>query len=92
MEPFGPSNSRPVFKAKNVSDTGWSKIVKDNHIRFSLQQDGIIYSGIGFNMSDKFPLLQRQQPVDLVFTLDENEWNNTKTRQLKVIDFQPAVL
>ena len=36
MEPFGPENMRPVFLAKNVMDTGYSKIVKEQHIRFVL--------------------------------------------------------
>jgi len=88
MEPFGPGNVRPVFVAKQLTDYGWSKIVKDNHIRFSLQQDNIIFSGIGFNMADKFSLLQSKKQVDVVFTLDENDWNNQRHLQLKVIDFQ----
>ncbi|HEY1018046.1 MAG TPA: single-stranded-DNA-specific exonuclease RecJ, partial [Sediminibacterium sp.] len=29
MEPFGPENMRPVFIARNVMDTGFSKIVKE---------------------------------------------------------------
>jgi len=88
MEPFGPENMRPVFIAKNVIDSGYSKIVKEHHIRFSLRQDNIVFSGIGFNMADKFYLLQLKNPVDVVFTIDENEWNDQKHLQLKVIDFR----
>ncbi|MEO6313297.1 MAG: single-stranded-DNA-specific exonuclease RecJ [Chitinophagaceae bacterium] len=86
MEPFGPGNTRPVFIVRNVMDNGWSKIVKEQHVKFSLQQDQIVFSGIGFNMAEKFNLLQLKQPLDVVFTLDENEWNGNKTLQLKVID------
>jgi single-stranded-DNA-specific exonuclease len=88
MEPFGPDNPQPIFIVKNVIDTGYSRILKEQHIRFSLQQDNIIFTGIGFNMASKFPLLNLKQPVDLVFTLDENEWNGNKHLQLKVIDFR----
>jgi len=88
MEPFGPENMRPVFIAKNVCDTGYSKIVKEQHIRFSFKQDNIILTGIGFNMSDKFHLLQAKKPIDVVFTIDENEWNEQKNLQLKVIDIR----
>ncbi len=88
MEPFGPENMRPVFIARNVTDTGYSKIVKEQHIRFSLKQDNIIFTGIGFNMSEKFYLLQMKSPVDIVFTIDENEWNDQKNLQLKMIDFK----
>ncbi|MBL0881873.1 MAG: single-stranded-DNA-specific exonuclease RecJ [Chitinophagaceae bacterium] len=86
MEPFGPDNMRPVFIAEKVYDTGFSKIVKEQHIRFVVKQRNITLTGIGFNMSNKFELLQQQQPLDLVFTLDENEWNGEKSIQLKIID------
>lgn len=90
MEPFGPENTRPVFISRYVADTGYSKIVKDLHIRFVLKQGGTTLTGIGFNMADKFPLLEQRKPVDIVYTIDENEWNGTTTLQLKVIDFRPS--
>ena len=88
MEPFGPENMRPVFIAKKVLDTGHTKIVKEQHIKFVLQQDGITLSGIGFNMQDKFALLQTKKPIDIVFTIDENNFQGNKSLQLKVIDFR----
>ena len=88
MEPFGPGNLRPVFMAKRVYNSGYSRIVKEQHIKFSLRQDNILFNGIGFGLAEKFKLLEMNQPVDIVFTLDENEWNNEKHLQLKVIDFR----
>ena len=88
MEPFGPENMKPVFIVKKVMDTGFSKIVKEQHIRFSVRQNKIAFSGIGFNMAEKFHLLQMQKPLDIVFTLDMNEWNGEKNLQLKVIDLR----
>ena len=88
MEPFGPGNPKPVFVVRKVYNTGQSKIVKENHIKFSLTQDNQTFSGIGFNLAAKFHLLEQRQPVDIVFTLDENEWNNQKTLQMRVIDLQ----
>ena len=86
MEPFGPENMRPTFIAKKVRDTGFSKIVKDLHLRFSVKQKDIHLTGIGFNIADKFELLQMNQPLDIVFTLDMNEWNGEKNLQMKVVD------
>lgn len=88
MEPFGPENMRPVFIAKKVYDTGFSKIVKEQHIRFVIQQNKQSITGIGFNMANKFHLLQMNAPLDIVFTLDLNEWNGEKSVQLKVIDLR----
>jgi single-stranded-DNA-specific exonuclease len=88
MEPYGPDNMRPVFVARNVEETGFSKIVKEAHVKFVLKQKNINFSGIGFNMADKFHLLQMQEPLDIVFCIEENEWNNTTSLQLKVIDLE----
>jgi single-stranded-DNA-specific exonuclease len=88
MEPFGPYNMRPVFITKNVSDTGYSKIVKELHVRFVVKQDNVTFTGIGFNLADKFYLLQMKKTVDIVYTLDENEWNGEINLQLKVIDIR----
>lgn len=90
MEPFGPDNMRPVFIAKNVKDAGFSKVVKDLHLRAVLKQHDTILSGIGFNLADKFPLLQNNQSVDIVFAIDENEWQGNTSLQIKLIDLRPA--
>jgi single-stranded-DNA-specific exonuclease len=39
-------------------------------------------------MAEKFPLLESKKPIDVVFTLDENEWNGNKQLQMKVIDIR----
>lgn len=91
MEPYGPGNMRPVFISRDVKNAGYSKIVKEQHIRFVVNQDGFTITGIGFNLSDKFPVLEKSSSVDIVFTIDENEWNNTKNLQLKVIDFREHI-
>ena len=88
MEPFGPENMRPVFIAKNVMDTGYSKVVKENHIKFVLEQNGVVLTGIGFNLKEKESLLKQQLPLDIVFTLDLNTWNQMEVVQLKVLDLK----
>ncbi|MGZ2980100.1 hypothetical protein, partial [Pseudomonas aeruginosa] len=59
---------------------------KDLHIRFVVRQHNITFSGIGFNLAEKFSILQSGKPFDIVFTIDENEWQGQKSLQLKVID------
>ena len=79
---------RPVFVAKNIEETGYSKIVKEQHLRFVVKQNNISFTGIGFNMAGKFELLQMKKPLDIVFTIDKNEWNGNTSLQLKVIDIR----
>ncbi|MEO6232045.1 MAG: single-stranded-DNA-specific exonuclease RecJ [Ferruginibacter sp.] len=88
MEPFGPENMRPVFIATNVMDTGYSKIVKESHIRFVLQQHDRTITGIGFNLAGNFHILEQKKPMDILFTIDQNEWNGETSLQLKMIDFR----
>ena len=88
MEPFGPDNLRPVFVASRVMDTGFSKIVKEQHLRVSIRQDNTSITGIGFGMAEKLALLQMKQPVDIVFKIDENEWNGEKSLQIRVVDIR----
>jgi single-stranded-DNA-specific exonuclease len=88
MEPYGPGNLRPVFITKKVQNTEWTRIVKEQHIRFVVKNENITLTGIGFNLAEKFSLCEKNKPIDLVYTIDENEWNGQTNLQLKVIDFR----
>lgn len=90
MEPFGPENMTPVFIARRVVDTGFSKIVKENHLRLVVKQGDLTFTGIGFNMAGKFDLVKDRQPFDVVFKIDENEWNGQKTLQLRIEDIRAS--
>ncbi len=89
MEPFGPGNMAPIFIAKNVVDTGFSKVVKESHLRIVAQQGHFTFSGIGFSMAEKYKLIENRQPFDLVFKIVENEWKGNKTLQLRIEDIKP---
>ena len=90
MEPFGPENPKPVFISRGVSDTGFSRILKEKHLRLQLRQDDVLFSGIAFNMADKMPVVKSGKPFDIAFTLDLNEWNGEKSLQLKICDIKAA--
>ena len=91
MEPFGPENSKPIFVSLGVVDSGDSRFLKEKHIRVLLKQHDIIFSGIAFNMADKWPLVQAGVPLDIVYTLDLNEWKGEKRLQLKILDIKKSV-
>jgi single-stranded-DNA-specific exonuclease len=90
FEPMGPDNLHPVFVTRRAVNTGYSKVVKEKHLRFSVRQNGVTISGIGFGMADKIDLLTAGAPVDIVYRIDENEWNGQKNLQLRVIDVKPS--
>ena len=91
FEPFGPQNMSPVFLTKNVKDTGYAKpLGKDNeHLKLFVKQNGSEgFGAIGFNLGSKLELTKNQKPVEMVYHLDENEFNGTVTVQLRIKDFR----
>lgn len=89
--PFGPANMRPVFMTRHVFDyKGYSKVVKDMHIKFCVHQHGgFVMDGIGFGMVDKFDIIS-SGPFDIVYTIHENEYRGNVNLQMRVIDIRPA--
>ena len=94
MAPFGPNNMRPVFYSTNCVDSGQTRVVgKDqSHLRLSVQTENGSLVGIGFGMAQHFDYINSGAPFDLLFTLDENEWNGTVSLQLKVKDIRPTAI
>jgi len=91
--PFGPQNMKPVFRVNNVQDTGYARTVgKDNgHLKckFFSGKNPKKFDAIGFGLGDKLSLLKNKNKVDVLFTLEENEWNGIKSLQFMLKDIQP---
>ena len=90
MEPFGPDNEPPIFLLRNVTDTGYSKIVKEDHLRFVVKQGNHRIAGIGFGLAKKSNLLLSGDPIDLVCHIEENEYQGNITLQIRVLDIRAA--
>lgn len=91
MEPFGPENPHPVFCVRNVRNTG-TRIVKEDHVRFEVEQSGHSMAGIGFGLAEKLQSISSLDYLDIIFTLEENHFRDTVSLQMKVIDFDAAGL
>ncbi len=86
MAPFGPENMKPVFVTRHVKDSSWSKIVKEDHIKFSVKKNkNTIIDGIGFGLAPKYELV-KTSPFDIVYQIDENEWQGNVKLQMIVKD------
>ena len=90
MEPFGPDNMRPIFIAHKVHDTGYTKIVKDQHISCSFKQGKNTIRGIGYNMPQHIDVIKSGNPFDIVFQLQLNEWQGTQSVQIQIMDIKPS--
>lgn len=92
FEPFGPANMKPVFVSRNMYDyQGNSVVVKDMHLRIvAHQRHGAIAEGIGFGLADKYSIV-KEGPFDMVYCIEENEYNGAMRLQVRVIDIKPSV-
>jgi single-stranded-DNA-specific exonuclease len=91
FEPFGPQNMTPVFVTRQVVDSGYAKTLgKDNeHLRlFVKQKQAPGIAAIGFGLGKKIALVKDKKPFDMVYCIDENEYNGTVALQLRVKDIQ----
>ncbi len=91
FEPFGPENMTPVFMAKNVVDTGYGKAIgqQEEHLKLFVKQTNSEGFGvIGFGLGKKLELTQNNQPFEIAFCIDENEFNGNVTVQLRAKDIR----
>ncbi len=89
MAPFGPQNLRPVLLSKNLQVVGSPGIVGKNHLKFKVQQNGVVIDAIGFNLGDKFyRLTPGEKNLDLAYVVEENEYMGRTTLQLRIKDLR----
>ena len=91
FEPFGPENMRPVFWTENVFDTGYAKTIgqQEEHLKLFIRQgksEGFV--AIGFGLGNKISAVENRKPFQAVFSLEENEWNDQKSIQIKLRDLK----
>ena len=86
--PFGPKNRNPVFVSKNVRDTGFSRLLKNNHLKLSIKQgESVTLPGIAFGKGNLFSDIQNND-FHICYTLNENNWNGKTALQLNVKDIK----
>jgi single-stranded-DNA-specific exonuclease len=89
FSPFGPQNMRPVFISKHLRDTGYSKLVKNEHIKLVIHQDSCKpVEGIAFNMGHHMNKLAGKKPFEACFVLEENTFKGKSRLQMNVKDLR----
>ncbi len=89
--PHGPGNMTPTFVCRNVFDTGWGRVVGNNHLKldvFQKSNPNIRFATMAFDKGDYINFFQRKTPMDIVFKIQENEYNGANTIQLMIEDLK----
>lgn len=90
--PFGPGNMKPVFATKRVFDYGNSRMVgkEQEHLKLELTDASSenVMNGIAFRMSEYNEPLKALNPLDICYTLEENNFNGNTSTQLMIKDIK----
>lgn len=89
--PFGPENMKPMFVTHNVIDSGFSRIVGDNHLKLDLlpvNGDKTRFPAIAFNMGEFYSDISTKKPFSICYTIEEKEWNGNVSLELNVKDIK----
>lgn len=87
--PFGPGNMQPVFSSKDVYSNGFVRVVGENHLQISIQQDdSIAFSAIAFGHAEHYPLISKGLPFNVAYTIEENTWRGVTSIKLNIKDIK----
>jgi single-stranded-DNA-specific exonuclease len=87
LEPFGHANPTPVFLSREVIVRD-ARVVGEDHLKMILSDGRKVWDAIAFRQGGWAEKLPRR--IDIVYTLDVNEWNEEKRLQLNVKDLKPS--
>ncbi|MGL4332022.1 MAG: single-stranded-DNA-specific exonuclease RecJ [Bacteroidales bacterium] len=94
--PFGPNNQKPVFCTKRVYDYGTSRLVgKDQeHLKLELidTHSENIMNAIAFGMYEHNDYIKGLNPFDIIYTIEENNYNGNSYIQLQVKEIRPSLM
>ncbi len=90
--PFGPGNRNPVFVSFGVEDTGYAQVLKTQHLRLQLRQNGSTgIRAMAFKQAEHFPGV-KEQAFHICYTIQENHWNGRTNLQLNIKDIKFGTL
>jgi len=93
FRPFGSGNMAPVFVSRNVTGIGQCVGKTGSHLKMTLnnvENPQIQFPAIGFNLSQHSQKILNKTPVDISFTLVENEYRGKYTIQLNIKDIKAS--
>ncbi|MBW2504082.1 MAG: single-stranded-DNA-specific exonuclease RecJ [Deltaproteobacteria bacterium] len=87
LAPFGIGNPEPVFLIENVLASQIS-VIKDLHLRFSIDRAGVQCQAIAFGMAERHGELTGE--INMLVTPRVNRFRGRSAVQLQVRDFRPS--
>ncbi|EFO79531.1 single-stranded-DNA-specific exonuclease RecJ [Oscillochloris trichoides DG-6] len=92
LEPFGQANPQPILMSRSVQVVEVrSRGADGQHLSLIMRKDGgPRYEAIAFRLGHLADALRRHPRIDLIYTLEANEWNGERKLQINIKDFRRA--
>ena len=91
MEPLGQANPAPLFGIVGAEIPPQSvRVLKDEHLKFTLKHEDRAISAIGFGMAEQFHTEGIPARVDVAFLPQLNTWRGETSLQIQVKDLRPS--
>ncbi len=90
LEPFGEANKMPIFLFKNIKINAIRALSDGKHLKLKLKSDNYMIDAIGFNMGDLANQYLLDDKVDVVGSLDINNFNGNESIQITLKDIRKS--
>lgn len=88
LEPFGEQNKVPIFGFKNLKIDAIRSLSDGKHLKLSLKYSNGWLDAIGFNMGELVEQYRIGDKVDVVGTLEINQFRDRKNLQVNLKDMR----
>lgn len=90
LEPFGEANKTPLFLCKNLKIHSIRALSEGKHLKLSLRDDNFWLDAIGFNQGHLTEEYRIGDKVDVVGTLEINQYNGRQSIQINLKDIRKS--
>ena len=90
LEPFGEANKMPLFLYRNLKIYSIRALSEGKHIKLTLQDNNFYIDCIGFNLGYLVEEYQIGDKIDVVGTLEINEFNGMQNVQINLKDIRKS--
>ena len=91
LEPFGEANKLPLFLIKNLKVLSIRTLSNEKHLKLKLGIDNYIIDAIGFNMGDIAQKYLIGDKVDVVGSLEINDFGGNENIQINLKDIRKTI-
>jgi single-stranded-DNA-specific exonuclease len=91
LEPFGEANKIPLFLYKNLKIDSIRALSEGKHLKLTLKDEFMTVNAIGFSLGYLVDSLRLGDKVDVVVSLEINEFNNNRTIQFNIKDIRKSI-